>query len=60
MTDLTDRLDEAIKAITQFEAENKLITREKRILSKNTSSLLLTAKQEIQRKDREIQSLRRE
>lgn len=60
IADLTERLNQSIEAITRVEAANRHLVQDKNTLSKNTSSLLLTAKNEIRRKDREIQSLRKE
>ena len=55
--DLREKLDHSLLEVKELRKENGSLKRENEILKKNISSLYLTAKREIQRKDKEIKAL---
>lgn len=55
---LSERLNQSAVVITDLQQEKKHLKKDIKLLKYNTSSLLLTAKQEIDRKMREINFLR--
>lgn len=57
IANLTDRLNQSVITITDLQNQIKELQKENRQLKKNTSSLLLTAKVEVERKQRDITAL---
>ncbi len=57
ITSLTERLNQSVVTITDLQNEIKLLKKDKRELQKNSSSLLLTARLELDRNKRVIAEL---
>ena len=56
-TELRERYDQSQVELEELRKENGSLKRENEILKKNITSLYLTARSEVQRKDREIKTL---
>lgn len=56
-TDLKEKMDHCLYEVRELRKENGTLKRENEILKKNITSLYLTAKREIERKDSEIKLL---